>query len=249
MNESVPIVTAFVAGVLSFSSPCVLPLVPIYLAHLAGVSVGATGARARTRVLGNALAYVAGFSTVFVLLGVALGAAGALVDTAEIVAGNRLWIVRLGGVLLVLLGLHQLGVITLPFLNRERRARFDGLPSGHLGSSFAIGAAFGAGWSPCVGPILGAILTMAAGQGSVERSAVLLAVYAAGLSVPFLLAAVGFGAAPGVIRRLNRRLQAVTTVSGAVMVATGAIMLLGIYERVFARIIAEAPWSPWEPTL
>lgn len=249
MSADVSLLAAFVAGLLSFSSPCVLPLVPIYLAHLAGVSVGEVGSRARRRVLANAAAYVAGFSLVFVLLGVALGAAGTLVSTADLVAGNRFWLVRLGGALLVLLGLHQIGLIRLPFLERERRVQLDGVPAGRITSSFVIGLTFGAGWSPCVGPILGAILTMASSQGHVDRAGILLAVYSAGLSIPFLLAAVAFGSAPRFIRRINRRLHVVTGLSGGVMLAVGMIMLLGIYQQFFARIVVAAPWKPWEPKL
>ena len=245
----VSFLAAFVAGVLSISSPCVLPLVPLYLTHLAGVSTGETDGGARRRVLANALAYVLGFSLVFVLLGVALGAAGALVETASVVAGNRVWLVRLGGALLVLLGLHQIGLIRLPFLARERRLAAGSAPTGHVTSSFVVGVTFGAGWSPCVGPILGAILTMAAGQGSVERAAALLTVYSAGLAVPFLLAAAAFGSAPGVIRRINRRLHVVSSVTGGVMLAVGAIMLLGLYQQFFARLVALSPWTPWEPRL
>ena len=248
MTTNVPLVTAFVAGVASFSSPCVLPLIPIYLAHLAGVSVGETGARARSSVLANALAFIAGFSLVFVLLGAALGAAGMLVSTGSFVAGNRLWLVRLGGALLVLLGLHQIGLIRLPWLDRERRFTVHGAEPGNLTSSFFIGVTFGAGWSPCVGPILGAILTMAAGQGSPERAAALLSVYSAGLAVPFLLAA-AFGSAPGVIRRLNQRLHFVAGLSGGVMLAVGALMLLGLYQQFFARLVAVSPWTPLEPSL
>ena len=248
MIADVSLVAAFVAGGLSFSSPCVLPLVPIYLAHLAGVSVGDTGARARARVLASALAYVAGFSLVFVLLGVAFGAAGALVETGSFVARNRLWLVRIGGALLVLLGLHQIGLIRLPFLERERRFR-GSLGPGPVTSSFVVGVTFGAGWSPCAGPILGAILTMATGQGSVERAAGLLAAYAAGMAIPFLLAAAAFGSWPGAIRRINRRLHLVSSVSGASMLAVGIIMILGIYQQVFARLVSLAPWTPWEPRL
>ena len=249
MSTDVPLVTAFVAGVASFSSPCVLPLVPIYLAHLAGASVGEVGPRVRSSVLANALAFVAGFSLVFVLLGAALGAAGLLVSTGSFVAGNRLWLVRLGGALLVLLGLHQIGLVRLPWLDRERRFRVRGTEPGHVTSSFLIGVTFGAGWSPCVGPILGAILTMAANQGSIERSAVLLTGYSLGMGLTFLLAAAIFLAAPGTLRSINRRLPLVNSLSGAVMLAVGVIMLLGIYQRVFAEITRVAPWTPWEPRL
>src|SRR5215207_3493094 len=245
----VSFVAALVAGLLSFSSPCVLPLVPIFLAHLAGLTVEEAGSPGRPRLMAHALAYVLGFSLVFVAVGLAFGAAGALVETASLVAENRVWLVRIGGALLMLLGLQHLGLIDLPFLQRERRFDTDALPKGRLASSFLIGVTFGAGWSPCAGPILGGILTLAASQGDPERAGALLAVYAAGMGIPFLLAASAFGSAPGILRRVNRRLGAVTSVSGAIMVGMGAIMVLGIYQQFFARLVAAAPWMPWEPTV
>jgi cytochrome c-type biogenesis protein len=249
MGVEVSLVAAFVAGVLSISSPCVLPLVPIFLAHLAGTSFQSTEQVDRRRVLANAVAYVLGFSVVFVALGVALGAAGALASTASIVSANREWLVRIGGLLIIVLGLHHLGIVRIPWLATDRRLAADHLPTGQVTSSFLVGVTFAAGWSPCVGPILGAILTMAAGQGSVDRAAVLLATYSAGLAIPFLVAAAAFGSSPGLLKRVNRRLPLVTSVSGGVMVAIGAIMVLGIYQQFFARIVALSPWTPWEPTL
>jgi cytochrome c-type biogenesis protein len=249
MGVEVSLVAAFVAGLLSISSPCVLPLVPIFLAHLAGASAGGLDGLDRRRVLPNALAYVLGFSLVFVALGVALGAAGTLATTASILASNRDWLTRFGGAMIIVLGLHQLGIVRIPFLDRERRIAVDALPAGQVTSSFLVGVTFAAGWSPCVGPILGAILTMAAGQGSIDRAALLLTTYSAGLAVPFLGAAMAFGSAPGVIRSINRRLPLVTGVSGGVMVAMGAIMALGIYQQFFARLVALSPWTPWEPAL
>lgn len=249
MGVEVSFIAAFLAGVLSISSPCVLPLIPIFLAHLAGASAASATGFDRRRLLANAAAYVLGFSLVFIALGVALGAAGVLASTASVVASNRGWLMRLGGALLIVLGLHQLGIVRLPFLDRERRLHPAGLPAGQVTSSFLVGVTFAAGWSPCVGPILGAILTMAAGQGSIDRAALLLATYSAGLAVPFLAAAVAVGSAPGIIRRLNARLPVLVGVSGGVMVALGAIMTLGIYQQFFARLVALSPWIPWEPTL
>jgi cytochrome c-type biogenesis protein len=249
MGPDVSIIAAFIAGILSISSPCVLPLVPLYLAHLAGTSVDQLDASPRRTILLNATAYVLGFSVVFISLGVALGAAGTLVSTASVVYSNRYLLVRLGGVLIILLGLHQIGLINIPFLQRERRFQTNNLPTGQLTSSFLIGVTFGAGWSPCVGPILGAILTMAVSQPSVDRAAILLAVYSAGLAVPFLLAALAMGRSRSIIKQLNNRLGAVTSTSGAVMLAVGAIMVLGIYQQFFTRIVEIAPWTPWEPNL
>lgn len=249
MGIEVSFLAAMLAGVLSISSPCVLPLVPIYLAHLAGSSSGPNSGLERRRVLLNAIAYIAGFSVVFISMGVALGAAGALVSSASVVASNREWLSRLGGILLVILGLSYLGVIRLPFMNRERRFNTSHLPTGQITTSFLVGVTFAAGWSPCVGPILGAILTMAAGQGDIGRAALLLTAYSIGLAVPFLGAAFALGSNPGIVQSLNRRLPMLTGVSGGVMVAIGAIMILGIYQQFFATLVAAAPWMPWEPRL
>jgi cytochrome c-type biogenesis protein len=249
MLNDVSFVAALVAGVFSFTSPCVLPLVPIFLAHLAGVSVADSSMAARTRLLANAAAYVLGFSLIFVLLGIALGAAGSFVQTADLIAENRLLLVRIGGVLLMVLGVRQLGLISIPFLDRERHLRVGRGTTGTLTSSFMIGVTFGAGWSPCVGPILGIILTMAANSADVIHSGGLLATYSLGLGVPFLIVALAFGSAPGLLRKLNHRLGAVMSVSGAVMLGVGAIMVLGIYERLFVEIVRIAPWTPWEPSL
>lgn len=248
MVPEVTIIAAFVAGVLSISSPCVLPLVPLYLGHLAGVSTTAGGVVDRRRLMLNAVAYVAGFAAVFVAIGIALGAAGSLVSTASLVAGNRVWLVRIGGIVIMLLGLQQLGIITIPGLGRERRMQTRLQSTGSMTSSFLIGATFGAGWSPCAGPILGAILTMAAGQGDPGRSALLLGIYAMGLAVPFLLFA-ALGSRPSIIRSMGRHTAMISTASGAIMVGVGAIMVLGIYQQLFVRIAAIVPWTPWEPTI
>ncbi|MBA2277362.1 MAG: sulfite exporter TauE/SafE family protein [Chloroflexia bacterium] len=249
MGTDVTILAAFLAGMLSISSPCVLPLVPIYLAHIAGATMDEPVDRTRQGVVLNAVSFVLGFSLIFVALGASLGAAGAMAGTFDVVARNDVWLVRLGGGLLILLGLHQVELVRIPGLNRERRLHTKWTSPGSLPSSFLVGVTFAAGWSPCVGPILGAIMTMAAGQGSIERATLLLGGYAAGLGVPFLLVALAFGSAPAVLSRLNGRLRMVTTVSGAVMLGVGAIMLLGIYQRIFAEIVRIAPWTPWEPTL
>ncbi len=245
----VTFLAAFVAGVFSIMSPCILPLIPIYLTHIAGVSAGQSGPRARAIVLRNAAAYVLGFSLVFIALGAALGAAGVFAGSLDFITQNRLWMVRIGGVLIVLLGLHQLGWINIPFLNQTRRAEIDTGNPGTVTSSFLIGVTFGAGWSPCVGPILGGILTMAAGQASITRATMLLAIYTLGMAIPFMAAALAFGNASTVIRKLNSRLGLVTTVTGAVMIGVGVIMVLGVYEQIFTEIIRNAPWQPYEPSI
>jgi len=245
----VTLFTAFIAGIFSISSPCCLPLIPIFLSHIAGSAAGQDGTRTRPIVLRHAAAYVAGFSLVFIVLGAALGAAGVFAGSLNFISQNRFWMVRIGGVLLVLLGLQQLGWITIPFLNQTRRADLSSGTPGSLSSSFLVGVSFGAGWSPCVGPILGAILTMAAGQGSIEQATWLLTVYSLGMSVPYMLAAFAVGTAPRIIRSLNSRMAMITTMSGAVMIGVGVIMVLGIFEQIFIEIVRMAPWLPYEPTV
>lgn len=245
----VTLLAAFVAGIFSITSPCCLPLIPIFLAHVTGRSAGQTGTQARTVMLQHAVAYVAGFSLVFIALGAALGAAGGFASSLDFVTANRFWVVRIGGVLLVLLGLQQLGWIAVPGLNRTRRATVAAGAPGSLSSSFLVGLSFGAGWSPCVGPILGVILTMAAGQGSIERATWLLTTYSAGMAIPFLLIAFAVGTMPTLLRSLNQRMAMITTISGAVMIGVGVIMVLGIFEQIFTEIVRVAPWVPYEPTI
>ena len=173
--------SAFVGGVLSFLSPCVLPLVPSYLGFLTGMTAEEMQAD-RRRVFVHALWFVAGFSVIFVVLGATASALGSLLQQYQT------WIARIGGVILILFGLYLLGVIRPAFLMRERRLQLADKPIGDLGSAF-VGVAFGAAWTPCIGPILGAILTLAAAQASVAQGTFLLFVYALGLAIPFLLTA------------------------------------------------------------
>lgn len=240
---------AFIAGVFSITSPCVLPLIPIYLSHIAGVSAGQRETVARGVVMRNAVAYVAGFSLVFIVAGAALGAVGQFASGLDWFNSNRDMIVKVGGLAMIVLGLHQLGIFRIPFLYRDAHMQLDGGSAGSVGSSFVIGLAFGAGWSPCMGPILGAILTMAAGMGDFNRAVLLLVIYSLGLAIPFLGAALAFGSLPNILRKVNRHLHLVTTISGAIMVGVGIIMFLGIYETMFTWIIDNAPWKPFEPEI
>lgn len=237
----VGLLAAFVAGALSISSPCVLPLLPIYLAHLAGV--GTDGAPLSRRVvLPHALAFVLGFGVIFVLLGVSLGALGGLFLL------YRDWLVRAGGAFMAVMGLHLFGVLRLPVLDRLHglQPKSGQTGSGRLSSSFVIGMGFAGGWTPCVGPILGAIFTLAISAAEPMRSGALFAAYAAGLALPFLGAAMVLGQFD---RRLQRIGAGLNMFSGAVLTAVGILMMLGIYQQIFARIVGMAPWTPWEPRL
>lgn len=246
MADNVTLLAALVAGIFSFTSPCCLPLVPVFLARITGVSLSETNTVRRGAVLANAAAYIGGFSVIFILLGIALGAAGTLVSTGEFVATYRSWLVRIGGTLLILIGLRQVGLIQIPFLDRTRQLG-TGRSAVNVPSSFVMGLAFGAGWSPCVGPILGIILTMAASSGDVGRAGLLLSVYSLGFGIPFLLVAMTLGSSPAILRAIKRRMGIVVAISSAIMIGVGAIMLLGIYERLFVEIVRIAPWRPWEP--
>lgn len=226
MTEVPGIAAAFAAGFLSFLSPCVLPLVPSYLAMLAGTSVaavrGATGAAGakteRTRVLARAAVFSLGFSAVFVALGIALSSAGAMLG-----GRSRLYS-TIAGAVVVALGLNVAFDFT-GFLNFEARFRLPSRPAG-LAGTFLFGAAFAAGWSPCVGPILASILLMA-GQGGGASALALLASYSAGLALPFLLAGAFFGRLEGLLAGLKKRMRTVKLVSGGLLVAIGSAMLLG----------------------
>jgi cytochrome c-type biogenesis protein len=218
---------AFVAGLLSFASPCVLPLVPPYLAYMGGVSIEELRAeRAKLRlkprlaVLGAALCFVAGFSTVFV----ALGATASLIGQA--VGAHLTWLGYIAGVLVALMGLHFLHVIRIPLLDRTARVGVETKPAG-LAGAYVIGLAFGFGWSPCVGPVLAAILLMAGASDSAGEGARLLFVYSLGIGVPFLLAA---AFADGFMRwsaRFRSRMAAIEKVMGALLVITGVLIFTG----------------------
>ncbi|MGH8933979.1 MAG: cytochrome c biogenesis protein CcdA [Egibacteraceae bacterium] len=235
---TVGLLVAFGAGLLSVLSPCVLPLVPSYASVIAGVSIGRAQSPqpvvaqvSKTTALRAGLAFVAGFTTVFMTLGVLVNRAGALL------ADQRIWLTRAGGVVLVLLGLHLLGVLRVPGADRE--ARFSKLGSGKTGYAgvFLVGVAFAAGWSPCIGPVLAGILTMAASGGSTGTSAALLGAYSAGLAIPFLAAAVALDRFLGWSAKLRRSwLPIAERASGALVLAVGIVLLTGLFTRLAAAL-------------
>ena len=215
---------AFAAGLLSFLSPCVLPLVPSYIGFLTGMSLPEMAARRRV-ALGHALLFVLGFTLVFMVLGASATALGRALNYYQ------QWLQRIGGALIILFGLICLGVVKAPFLNQERRLQVDQKPVGYLGSAL-VGMAFGAGWTPCIGPVLGAILGLAATSQDLTRGLLLLAVYSAGLAVPFLLAAVALDAFLDWFQRFRRYLPWVMRVSGALLIFVGILMTTGEFTRL-----------------
>lgn len=217
---------ALLAGIVSFLSPCVLPIVPPYLAYMSGMTVGemSDGASRRSRATITALFFVLGLSTVFLFLGFAASAFGAFF------LQNQVLFSQISGAVIIVFGLHFLGVFRIGLLDRE--ARMDAGDQG--GSSFGayiLGLAFAFGWTPCIGPQLGAILTLAASEASVTRGTFLLGVYALGLGIPFLLAAMFMSRAMGVMNRLKRHMHTIEKVMGALLVFVGAAMLFGLFTR------------------
>jgi len=207
---------AFAAGLVSFATPCVLPLVPAYMSAI-GASATDPG-----RALRAAAPFIIGFSAVFVTLGVAVGLAGSLVTD------HRIELVHLGGIVIVAMGFVMMGLIRIPFL--ERSLAPGVAPARASGSSLLLGGAFGLCWTPCVGPVLGSILALAATEATAARGAGLLAAYAAGLAVPFLAVALGLGQAMSAGRFLRDRYTAVRIVSGVILVAAG---LLVFFDKAY----------------
>jgi cytochrome c-type biogenesis protein len=218
------VAVAFAAGLLSFLSPCVLPLVPSYIGFLTGMTLQEMSGRRRVALL-HALLFVAGFSLVFILLGASATALGRALNYYQI------WLQRIGGLLIIAFGLVCLGVIKVDLLTQERRVHIEQKPVGYLGSAL-VGMAFAAGWTPCIGPVLGAILGLAATSTDLTRGMLLLAVYSAGLAVPFLIAAVAVESFLGWFQRFRRFLPWVMRVSGVLLVIVGLLLVTGEFTRL-----------------
>ena len=227
---------AALAGGLSFLSPCVLPIVPPYLAYMSGLSMAEMRAgQGRLRLLLPALFFVLGLSTVFLILGAAASALGVLfLQYQQVLA-------KASGVFVILLGLHFLGIFRIPLLDREARIE----AGDHGGSAFGaylLGLAFAFGWTPCIGPQLGAILSLAAGEGNVARGTILLAVYALGLGLPFLLAAVFIERAMGVMTRLKRHMRLIERLMGGLLIAVGLALVTGALSDFSFFLLDTFPW-------
>jgi cytochrome c-type biogenesis protein len=232
----VGLVASFGAGLISFLSPCILPLVPPYLCFLAGTSLSelATEKAARAAVLGRALAFTLGFGCVFVALGASASAIGGLV------ADHLALLSRIAGLVIIVLGLHMAGIVPIPALMRQARFESAKRPASLLGA-FAVGLAFGFGWTPCVGPVLTSILLLAGTEATVERGAWLLSAYAAGIAVPFLAAALFTGPFLKLAARFRGRLSIVETVIGLALVATGLLVFLGAMPAIGGWLLEYAP--------
>jgi cytochrome c-type biogenesis protein len=238
MIHDVSIPAALVAGIISFLSPCVLPLVPPYLIYLTGatiehVATGEQAAASKRAVMLSALLFVLGFSTVFIALGASASVIGGLI---------RAWSAQLSiaaGIVIIIMGLHFLGLTRIAFLMREGRLSIP-KPVG-LGGAYVMGLAFAFGWTPCIGPILAAILSVAAAEATVAKGAGLLAVYSAGLGIPFLLAAFMIEQFSSLLARLKRHLASVERAMGVLLVLTGIVFLTGSMSGISIWLLETFP--------
>ncbi|MBI4054915.1 MAG: sulfite exporter TauE/SafE family protein [Elusimicrobia bacterium] len=239
MESSVGTWAAFLAGVLSFLSPCVLPLVPAYLAFLAGGSWEwgePQDPRGRVRIFFRATAFVLGFSAVFIALGATASAIGGWFSSYQV------WIQRLGGAVVIVLGIFLLGLLPVSFLQRDLRLRLKSPPAGLAGSGL-VGAAFAAGWTPCVGPVLASVLLYASASRTLSSGIFLLSVYSLGLALPFLIASLALGRFLTVLRRARPILRWMEPLLGALLVFFGGLLLLGGMNRFTAWMLMQ--FSGW----
>lgn len=214
---------AFLAGVLSFLSPCVLPLVPSYVSFITGISFedlteGADKKKIRFLTATNSLAFILGFSSIFIALGASSSAVG------RFFFNYQDWIRIIGGILVIIFGLFISGVIRLDFLTRERKLHMSGKPAGYAGS-FVVGMTFAAAWTPCIGPILGTILLYASSKGSAGYGLRLLAVYSLGLAVPFFLSSMAFNSFLSYSAKIRKYMKVIMVASGLLLIVFGLLLL------------------------
>lgn len=231
------ILVALLGGVLSFLSPCVLPLVPSYLGFITGLSMDEMSSRRHLAML-HATLFVLGFSLVFMLLG---AGATTLGRTLQYYSD---WIARAGGVLIIVFGLYLMGVIRIGALDLEKRVHLQEKPVGYLGT-LLVGVTFGAGWTPCLGPVLGGILGLAATEADLQRGMVLLGAYSVGLAVPFLLAAWAVDRFVAWFQRFRRYMPWVQRVSGAILLLVGLLLVSGQFTRLATWLQGLTPEWLW----
>lgn len=240
MGLDVSLMAAFGAGILTFLSPCILPLVPAYLCFISGSSLEQLTNQTedqtfrRSRVLWAGFAFVLGLSSVFIAMGAAATSLG------QLVAQNKQTLSMVGGAVIVVFGLHYMGVFKIAFLNFEKRFHPDQKPAGLIGA-FVLGMAFGFGWTPCVGPVLSSILMVASGMGEISQGVKLLAVYAAGLGIPFMIAAALSVQFMQFLTRFRRHIGKIEIAMGVLLVITGVLMMSGSLTHITAWLLETFP--------
>jgi len=231
-QQDVSTLIAFTAGLLSFVSPCVLPLVPSYITYITGVSFkDLTDEKAKSRVrwatIFHSILFISGFSTVFILMGASASYLG------QILIEYQTWIMKVGGVLIIILGIQFTGIINIPFLQMERRFEMRKKPLGYMGS-FLVGVIFAAGWTPCIGPILSTILIYASTAKNFTTGILLLGVYSLGLGIPFFLSSLAFNSFLSAFDKIKRYMRWVTLISGIFLIAIGILILTDTFREINA---------------
>ncbi|HVP78312.1 MAG TPA: cytochrome c biogenesis protein CcdA [Thermodesulfobacteriota bacterium] len=221
---------AFSAGLLSFASPCVLPLVPSYITYITGASFkkltdAEAGSKLRWATMSHSLCFIVGFSLVFILMGASATYLG------QLLVQYQYWIMKGGGVLIILLGIHFTGVIKLPFLQMEKRFEMRKKPLGYVGS-FVVGVVFAAGWTPCIGPILSTILIYASTSKSLTTGILLLTYYSVGLGIPFFLSSLAFNSFLSAFDKIKRYMRVINFVSGLFLIGIGVLFLTDTFKEI-----------------
>ncbi len=234
-SHEISILIAFSAGLLSFVSPCVLPLIPSYITYITGASFkqlteAKTRAKLRWATIFHSLLFIMGFSTIFILMGASASYLG------QLMVQYQYWIMKGGGVLIIILGVHFTGMINLPFLQMERRFELKKKPLGYIGS-FLVGIIFAAGWTPCVGPILSTILLYASTSKSFTAGVVLLTSYSMGLAVPFFLSSLAFNLFLSAFERIKRFMRVIMIVSGCFLIAIGILLLTDTFKEIASYLM------------
>ncbi len=222
------VLIALAAGFLSFLSPCILPLIPSYISFVAGSSLseiteGTGDHDLRKRIIFNSILFILGFSTIFVALGASASLAG------QLIYEHRLWITRIGGCVVIFFGLYTMGVFRLSFLDKEKRFHLTRRPIGYWGTPL-IGATFAAGWTPCVGPILGSILFYASTTKSIVKGIILLSFYSLGLAIPFFLSSLALNFFLHYYARFRKNLRLISIISGCLLVAIGILLVTDTFS-------------------
>ena len=238
--ESVSLFAAFAAGIISFISPCVLPLIPMYISFISGLSLeemksGTDKKRVLKRVTISSLLFVLGFSVVFIGLGASATFFGGFILARLSV------LTKIAGVVIIILGLHIAGVFRIGFLNYEKRFHLSSRPVGFLGP-FLVGLAFAFGWTPCIGPVLGTILIYSSSQETIWQGILLLSMYSLGLGIPFLLTGISVNAFLGFLERIQRYYRAIEIFVGACLVIMGVLLIMGSFAVLSGYT---ARWFPW----
>lgn len=219
---------AFLAGLVSFLSPCVFSLVPAYIGYLGGQASNQLGDQGNRRLFAHGVVFVLGFSTVFILFGLLAGSLGGVLFQ------YRWLLTKIGGIIVILLGIHMTGLIRFQFLEYDQRITADTNRELGFFSSFILGVSFSAGWSPCIGPILGAILTFVMQGGTPWMGGLLLAVYSAGMAIPFLLASLAVSSLRNFIKKYSKWMYYLQIAMGVLLIILGFLLFFGVYERLAA---------------